>query len=443
MPLQRRQIIGLLLAILLVFVSSTPSVRRYLMIPDETRLMVGEPFSLAVPSDGVFGQLLPLTVRSLRAHAPAASGTSMRVIRDRSGYHLISTLPGSYQVSVMAFGQIPLKSITLQSLAPVRLVPGGHSIGVLLHSNGLMVVGMAPLKTSSGEEIFPAQEAGITAGDVILKVNRRPVYTEAELARMIDQIGRMRQRAELLIQRENMRVICRVRPNYCDETGRYRIGLYVRDGVAGVGTLSFWDPGSKQFAALGHIVLESDTRMPVPVRRGVIVPASVESIQPGMPGQPGQKIGIFDQSSTPVGTIAANLPNGVIGVTRARIQNELYPKPIPVAYAHQIQPGSAEILTVVNANQIERFHVMIERVYPMRRSSKGMVIRVTDSRLLTRTGGIIQGMSGSPIIQNGRLIGAVTHVFLNNPARGYGIFMDSMLETMKSQNQEKTSRQIL
>ena len=208
---------------------------------------------------------------------------------------------------------------------------------------------------------------------------------------------------------------------------RYRIGLYVRDGVVGVGTLTFWDPQTREYAALGHIIIDADTRQDIKVLSGQIVSASVQSIKPGRPGRPGEKIGVFDSDGTIRGNIIKNTGYGIFGRIDEEISNPLHRYSMEVGYAHQVKKGKAQIYTVINGNDIEAFDIIIEKVYPERQNGKGMVIRVTDQRLLNVTGGIIQGMSGSPIVQNNRIVGAVTHVFLNDPQRGYGVFMDNML----------------
>jgi stage IV sporulation protein B len=206
--------------------------------------------------------------------------------------------------------------------------------------------------------------------------------------------------------------------------------LYVRDGVVGVGTMTFWDPQTQYYAALGHIIMDADTKQGINVLQGKVVSASIQTIKPGKPGLPGEKIGVFNESGAISGNIIKNSSYGIYGKTNARVTNPLSSLTTEVAYAHQVKTGRAQILTVINGEDIEKFDIEIQKVYPERQNGKGMVIRVTDSRLLSVTGGIIQGMSGSPIIQNNRIVGAVTHVFLNDPQSGYGVFMDNILSEM-------------
>jgi stage IV sporulation protein B len=233
-----------------------------------------------------------------------------------------------------------------------------------------------------------------------------------------------------------------VKPLYCGETERYRIGLYVRDGVAGVGTLSFVDPETGKYAALGHVILDADTRQQIDVRQGRLVEASVQTIQPGRPGRPGEKIGIFKTGEAVEGNVEKNTFYGIYGQLSKGIENQVYPQSVEVAYAHQVHTGPAKMLTVLGGDEVQEFDIMLEKVYPNRSNSKGLVIRVTDPRVSSVAGGIVQGMSGSPILQDGRLIGVVTHVFLNDPLHGYGTFLDNMLREMNGEDMGLDSRQV-
>ncbi|MBP8819750.1 MAG: SpoIVB peptidase, partial [Syntrophomonadaceae bacterium] len=312
------------------------------------------------------------------------------------------------------------------------VVPGGHSIGVLLQSRGIMVVGFAPVVDRDGNKVYPARDKGIEIGDLVYRVNGKMVGSENELARVIDD--KKGEPVSLSIKRRDKFINVAVQPVPCGETGRYRIGLYIRDGIVGVGTLTFWDPNTNEYAALGHIIVDADTRQGIDVLQGKIVSASIQTIKRGKPGQPGEKIGIFNGNGQIEGNISKNTFNGIYGKTGVEIENPISDYTMEVGYAHQVREGEAEIYTVVNGEDIEKFSITIEKVYPERNNGKGMIIRVTDPRLLNLSGGIVQGMSGSPIIQDSRIIGAVTHVFLNDPQRGYGIFMDSMLSEMTDLN---------
>jgi len=218
------------------------------------------------------------------------------------------------------------------------------------------------------------------------------------------------------------------RPLYSTADGAYRIGLYLRDSAAGVGTLTFYDPETRRYGALGHIILDSDTHQPINLSEGSIVKAKIINVKAAQKGQPGEKTGIFIDGS--LGNIEKNSPYGIFGeITDLHKPESPYPDPLPMALSTQVETGPAEILTVIDGETIDSYAVVIEKIsYQASPADKGIVIRVVDEKLLQSTGGIIQGMSGSPIIQNGKLVGAVTHVFINDPTRGYGIFIEWMFQ---------------
>lgn len=225
-------------------------------------------------------------------------------------------------------------------------------------------------------------------------------------------------------------------PVHCAETDRFRIGLFIRDGVVGVGTMTCWDPQTRYYSALGHIIVDADTKQGINVMNGKIVSASIQTIKPGRPGWPGEKIGVFNDKGTVAGNIIKNSSSGIYGEMETDPVNPHYPYQMEIAYAHQVKEGPAQIMTVINGETIEKFDIVIEKKYSARQNGKDMVIKVTDPRLISITGGIIQGMSGSPIIQDDHLAGAVTHVFLNDPQTGYGIFMDNILSEMPTQGSQ-------
>ncbi len=431
-----RKIIGVILTLLLFGASLTPPLNQFLCLPNSARLVVGERMTVSLPLPDAIKNRLNVSVGNpLQSAQPAVVIES-----EKEGYHLKAMKPGQVDITLKLWGLIPLKSIRVESLPPYRLLPGGHSIGIMLQSEGIMVVGFAPISGSKGQKYYPAREAGIEIGDLIMEVNGQPVRTELELAEIIDRQGRKGLKSRFLINRDEKLINIDVKSGFCQETQRYRVGLYVRDGVAGVGTLTVWDPATYRFAALGHVIVDTDTKQVIKMRDGRIVSASIRAIQPGRPGRPGEKIGLFDREGNISGRITSNTPYGVFGVTDGELENNLYTSPLPVAYAHQVKKGRAQILTVINDRRIECFDIMIEKVYPYRRNGKGMALRVIDERLLSTAGGIVQGMSGSPIIQDGRIVGAITHVFLNNPEKGYGILMDTLLEQMN--DHQVFSRQI-
>jgi stage IV sporulation protein B len=421
-----RPVIGIILALLFLTLCFSPQARMVLTLPENQKLVVGESSQIILEMPDILKDYVQMQVAGGSSIVFAVpTDPPVAVNRQSNGYEIVALKPGKVDVTVKLLGYIPVKSMAVEAIAPRRVVVGGHSIGVMLQSRGVMVVGFAPVVDNSGEKVYPARDEGMQIGDLILKVDGQGVSTENDLARIIDNHGE--EEMVLTVQRREEVFEVPVEGYYCPETQRYRIGLYVRDGVVGVGTLTFWDPQTRQYAALGHVIIDADTRQGIQVLSGQIVSASVQTIKPGRPGRPGEKIGIFNSEGNIKGNITKNTSFGIFGLTDDEISNPLHRYSMEVGYAHQVKKGKAQIYTVINGEDIEAFDVVIEKVYPERQNGKGMVIRVTDERLLNVTGGIIQGMSGSPIIQNNRIIGAVTHVFLNDPQRGYGVFMDHML----------------
>lgn len=425
-----RPVLGFIITVLFLTLSFSPQMRGILTLPSNQKMVVGEKSKIKLELPDKLSDKLEMLVNQDSRSVFAQPEDSPVVVRkNQNSYEILALKPGKAEVTLKVLGYIPVKTIEVESVPVRRVVLGGHSIGVLLQSNGIMVVGFAPIIKSDGEKISPAKEQGIEIGDLIMAVDGYEVKSENDLAQVIDQ--KKDNIFNLRIKRGDKIISLPVKAYFCTETQRYRIGLFVRDGVVGVGTLSFWDPESKFYAALGHIIIDADTKQGIDVLKGKIVSASVQTVKPGKPGAPGEKIGVFDSEGEISGSITKNTFFGIYGQTDGIVKNPLVDYTVEVGYAHQVKTGSAEMYTVVNGNSIEKFLIEIEKVYPERQNGKGMVIKVTDPRLLSLTGGIIQGMSGSPIVQDGRIIGAVTHVFLNDPTCGYAVFMDNMLSELE------------
>mgnify|MGYP000894268461 CR=1 FL=1 len=310
----------------------------------------------------------------------------------------------------------------------IHVIPGGHSIGVTLQTKGVLVVGYAPIINEEGKEVFPAKEAGIAVGDTIISINGKKAISDFQVAQEINKSCQENKKIVVGIQRKKEILEKTIEPIYCYETRRFRIGLYIRDEAAGVGTLTFIEPQTKIFGALGHVITDVDTNKEIEVKDGKIIESTIYGIEKGKKGDPGEKIGSFLLESSFLGRITNNSSSGIFGFFDKQISNPFFTEPIPIAWKHEIQTGKATIYTVIKDNKIQKFEVNIEKIMPYRNDNKNMIIKITDPELLEITGGIVQGMSGSPIVQNGKLVGAVTHVFVNDSTRGYGIFIERMLE---------------
>lgn len=412
---------GISLILLIISFTVSAQFRQIYALPSQMRIMQGE--------TALFQVNYPLTVNvsadlnhSINLNAKGSDDFFSRPV------FLEPVQLGQATVDFKLLGFIPIKQVQVDILPPLKMVVGGQSIGVVLHSNGVIVVGSSAVLSENDSYVDPAKAAGIQVGDVILEINQRKVNTDREVAEIIDASGNEQKKLELLLRRDNETIAVQVSPVLCQETKRYRIGLFVRDRAVGVGTLTFFDPVTYAYGALGHVITDSDTNQAIECKDGKIVPATVSGIQSGKVGHPGEKIGSFIEADEVIGNIEKNTNFGIYGKVNSETSKYIYSEPLDVASMNQIEPGYAEMLTVVDGQTVERFAINIEKInmqeYP---EGKGLVIKVTDERLLAKTGGIVQGMSGSPIIQNGKLVGAVTHVFVHDPTKGYGCFMDWML----------------
>lgn len=344
----------------------------------------------------------------------------------------VVTTPGKIDMSVKLFGLIPLRQVTIDVVPQVKVIPGGHSVGILLHASGVIITGVSAVEDASGKQHCPAKEAGIKVGDVLLKINGIPVKTEYQVRDIITQAGKNKQPLVLDLERQGKKITTQIQPIYRKDTQQYVLGLLIKDSAAGVGTLTFYNPETGVYGALGHVITDVDTGKKINVSNGCLVAASIKEIRPGQKGVPGEKIGVLETNNSLTGSIEKNTHHGIFGSLSQPLTNPLFQQPIPVAVSSQIKEGPAEIITVLQGNKMEKFKIEIEKVSKqVQPEGKGMIIKITDPRLLNVTGGIIQGMSGSPIIQyyNGQpfLIGAVTHVFINDPTRGYGVQAEWML----------------
>ncbi|KAF0197399.1 MAG: stage IV sporulation protein B [Bacillota bacterium] len=332
---------------------------------------------------------------------------------------------GKVELKLSLFG-LTLKKLSLEIVPSIQLVPGGQSVGVSLQSKGSMVVGFATVRNSSGST-SPGRDAGLQLGDRIMSIEGHENPSINTIGQVVDERGSTGHSITMLICRGSTELTITLTPRYCEETEKYRLGLYVRDDAVGIGTLTFVDRESLMYGALGHVITDADTGQIVEVGSGKIVRATVTSIEAGKKGMPGEKRSVFIEEHITVGSITRNTPFGIFGDILIDLTNGS--NPLPIALKDQVQEGPAQIYTVIEGENVENFDIEIQRVSRQQYtpSGKGLVIKVTDPKLLEATGGIVQGMSGSPIVQNGIIVGAITHVFVNDPTRGYGIFIEWMI----------------
>lgn len=419
---KRKWMGSLLLLITALVVSSTPF-RDLSSFPHELRLMEGsyEQLRISMP---VMGTLVNSNPDILHVNGTEAREVSVDLSKPMS---VEPRRAGEAHLQVK-WRNIPLTDVKVNVLPDLRLYPGGQSIGVKLQTAGVLVVGHH-LVNDGTQKLSPGEQAGVRVGDMIVKMNDLYINDMNDVKKLVNEAGKKNIPLHMLVVRGKEKLSLTLQPVKDHKDNEYRMGLYIRDSAAGVGTLTFYDPQSKTYGALGHVISDVDTGQAIVVGDGQIVQASVTSIEKGQSGNPGEKFARFYNESEVLGNITKNTPFGIFGTMKDEPKRSLYDRPLPVALVEQVQEGPAKILTVVDGQKVEEFNIEISNVVKQHfPSTKGMIIKVTDKRLLDKTGGIVQGMSGSPIIQNGKIVGAVTHVFVNDPTSGYGCYIEWMLQ---------------
>ena len=321
------------------------------------------------------------------------------------------------------FGLVTLKNVEINNIATRRVLPGGMLFGVKLYTQGLLVIGIQEVQTDTGTQT-PAKDAGIAIKDVICAVNDIRVETLSEFSKTVKET--QGQRVKLTGLRESETKEIYLTPQKSVKDGEYRCGMMLRDSISGIGTVTFIDEESGIFCGLGHGICDADTGTLLPLSRGTLMQVALSGIHPGKNGCPGELCGYFTPNRT--GSLLGNTNSGVFGVF-----SDIPPtdEPISLGLAKDVTCGKAQILCTVDTNgNRAAYDIEIIHLNGSNQDSKNFTIEITDPDLLQATGGIVQGMSGSPVIQNGKLIGAVTHVMVDDPTKGYGIFIENMISAM-------------
>lgn len=335
---------------------------------------------------------------------------------------------GTYSLNVSLFNIFKLKEIEVDVIENISVIPVGDLAGLKLYTHGVMVVGNSEIRGQDGEKYKPFENSNIKDGDIIIEVDGHPLKSTDELMQYINECDG--KELTFLCVRDNETFEAKITPVKTASTG-YKIGLWVRDSAAGVGTVTFYEPDSGMFGALGHGIVDVDTEKLIDIDSGEFVTTKIINIIKGISGEPGKIQGTIDNQKT-IGEIYSNTIFGVYGkltdVEELDIENSNL---IPVASRNDIQTGNAKILCSIENGEVQEFDIEIKKLYLNNNiNNKSMLIKVTDEELLNATGGIIQGMSGSPIIQNGKFIGAITNVLVSDPTTGYAVFADIMIKEL-------------
>ncbi len=370
----------------------------------------------------ILGNTLPSSyyVNNIGSESLAVYGVTLNTYRD-------SNLNTSGQ---LMFGNIiPIKSVNINIKENETVIPCGNPFGIRLFTEGIMVVKTDKL-TVDGKAYNPAKEAGIETGDVITYANSKKINCTEDLPTVVNQSGG--NPVNLTIIRNNRTMSKSILPIKTGESS-YKIGVWVRDSSAGIGTMTFFHPESHAFGGLGHGICDIDTGELMPMAQGEVTGAEIDSITKSKSGTAGTLNGHHCENLCR-GYVISNCESGVFGY----IENSpVSHSEIPIAYKQQVKTGKAQIITTLDSSTPKYYDIEIQSInYNESTKTKNIIIKITDSELLSRTNGIVQGMSGSPIIQNNRLVGAVTHVFVNEPQKGYGIFAENMIDDFNKENQK-------
>ncbi|QHS24491.1 SpoIVB peptidase [Virgibacillus sp. MSP4-1] len=403
-----RIMIGLILLVSFLSIPFISPVKQYISIPNEITLFENQE-----------GYALPALAGSTPSLEPENN------ITQAFSNQLVAEKPGKSSL-IYEFAGLPMKKVNVEVLENLKVVPGGQSIGVRLHTLGVLVVGHHLIQTEQGK-VSPGEESGIKVGDILLEINGKELKKVEQVASILeDKEGN---ELKVKVKRNEKTFTTTLSPQYDQQDDKYRLGLYIRDSAAGIGTMTFYHPDTKRYGALGHVISDMDTRKPIEIHDGKLVKSNVTSIDKGKNGMPGEKNAEFSVEDESIGNITRNSPFGIFGKLHENVQNHVMDQPMPIALSNQVKEGPAQILTVLEGQKVEKFDVEIVSSTPQKHpSTKGMIIKITDDRLLEETGGIVQGMSGSPIIQDGKMVGAITHVFVNDSTSGYGVHIEWMLQ---------------
>lgn len=348
----------------------------------------------------------------------------------RSDITLVASKPQKYIIKTKLFGVIPFKTVDVSVINEVHIIPLGVPVGIYANTDGLLVVQTGKFETDNGDTCAPCEQV-IFPGDYILKINGEKLENKYQLVSAIKNCGGESQ--TLTVERDEHIFDVQVVPRE-NEGGQYKLGIWIKDNAQGIGTLTYITSAGK-FGALGHGIVDLDIGEILKIESGNLYKAEIMAIKKSKKGSPGEMTGVIFYGQDFLGDITNNYETGIYGqydldkmdYLAKGMKDNFVAEGMEIAYKNEVTEGAAKVLCTIHGEtgyfdiNIDKIHLDAENV------NKSMKITVTDEKLLAITGGIVQGMSGSPIIQNGKVVGAVTHVLINDPAKGYGIFIEDML----------------
>lgn len=392
------------LLLLLMYVTNITS------IPESVMLLQGEHY----------------TVKTLLGINITTEEENYETIQVSSDLSESATKVGKINYKLNLFGMVPLKEITVNVIPKTYVVPLGDAVGLKLYTSGVLVVGMGEIEGAGNVKYKPYENSGIEEGDRIIAINNNTVTCTADL---INEVNKSKGNSvNVQYIRDEDTIETSIIPAKGNDN-KYKLGLWVRDAAAGVGTVSFYEPETKTFAALGHGIQDIDTGQLLKIAKGDFVTTKIISVTKGKKGTPGKIQGSIENSTT-IGKVGKNTEFGVFGtLNNTTVLNINKNDAVEVASRDEIKEGKATIISTVEEGNKKEYEIEIQKIYRSNNeNNKSMLVKVTDKELIEKTGGIVQGMSGSPIIQNNKLVGVLTHVLVGEPETGYAVFADLMIK---------------
>ena len=405
---------------------SSPIIISHYYLPEKVKLIVGKEhvFNFDIPLKADVLKDKMLTIKSEYNDKINPDSISL----DKP-FHVSMNEAGKTDVTLSLLGLIPLKTVSVEAVPDREVIPCGKVVGIKIDTKGILVLGVGQFEIQ-GKIANPCKGL-IEPGDMILKCNGVELKTKEDLRDLIETSKTGALNLTVLRSKAIKNII--IHPLYSMFDNEYKIGLWIRDSTQGIGTLTYVDPETGSFGALGHGITDTDTKKLMPIRDGEIITTTITHITKGKKGIPGEISGIIEYNDKNIiGQVRNNTSIGIYGELDKNMTKDIQYNKVPIAFQDEVHEGKATILVDLIDNQIQEYEVSIQKVSKYSNEpAKGMIIKIVDQRLLNITNGIIQGMSGSPILQDGKLIGAVTHVFIQDPTRGYGIFIENMINNEK------------
>lgn len=395
MKFLRKFFLIIFLLIILVYVTNVTAIPKKIILFEGETLSLGTIFGISQTKEQV------ITTSSLAENS--------NIVKEE-------------KITLSLFNLLDVKNVNVTTIEKTKVVPLGNTIGLKLYSSGVLVIGMTEI-----EGVKPYENSGIEEGDLITYINNKQVTTTDELVECVNNSqGKI---IDITYIRDGKEYVTKIEPAVT-ANNEYKLGLWVRDGAAGIGTATYYEPSTEKFAALGHGIIDSDTEKLISIESGEVVTTNVIDIQKGEEGKPGQIKGTVTNGQK-IGEVYTNTEFGIYGkITSKNRLNIIEENSLEVATRDEIKEGEAKIILTLEDGIRKEYSIEITKIYKNNNTdNRSMQVKVTDENLLNLTGGIIQGMSGAPIIQNGKFVGAVTHVFIKNPTEGYAVFGDLMIKT--------------